>query len=433
MARKWTVFKKNRISGREMSSTEIRDALREGEVDPFDLASVPGSAIKRPIIDIEEIFNTELIEKEAYEPDDSNADRSDTVISTPRFDEAKTSNKKLLSSVESTDRKSSKKFLFLRDRYNRRLGPLSAREILGLYARGALSKRVTVEHMGEHISLPIKEFVRNYSLQTDVNTSRRARNLDSNSLSSSDLAFLKVRLGKPVEGMPKNTFVFVMVAVLAVLAGFWGYKYSKKRFYSKNVATKQAVRNKASKSKKRPKLYRPASSQKKISPLTPTRRPSREPGLKPNQLNKIIRSKTADRKKVSKAPSPRRRKASHVNNKKSPKPVKTKPIYSRPPRAPKVSVNKTRKSAVPSPRGLNLGSKVGKTIVTQPASFNRLALQKCGVKCSLIFYDSGGNSFRGVFFRGAYEDVLKAKSRVRVVGTVRKQKDGFIIFVEDIK
>jgi hypothetical protein len=77
---------------------------------------------------------------------------------------------------------------------------------------------------------------------------------------------------------------------------------------------------------------------------------------------------------------------------------------------------------------------IGETVTLRNMKFNSSAFAQCQARCSLQFTDSSGVTFNAVFFKAAYEDVLKsARGRVTVIGTLSKRADGYGIMVQDLK
>lgn len=198
-APRWKVFKNGNSIGL-MSAAEIRQALKDGELDPFDSVSRDGSQIKVEIVEVDEIFN-EISEDQDTQGEGSTQiatvphkalpnqqsiefEKDSTIISVPSYHyyqqpkdsapQAEASIKprrrskprqNFKTKIESTliiQRKKAKKF-YLLDKRNNKLGPLSAGEIQSLYLRGIIEKTTSVQKIGNLKSIPIKTFLSVYS------------------------------------------------------------------------------------------------------------------------------------------------------------------------------------------------------------------------------------------------------------------------------
>src|SRR5688500_555295 len=64
MMKRWYIFRDGRALG-PYDAREIRESLREGMWDPFDLVSAEGSAVKIPLVEVDEIFASSQVELQA--------------------------------------------------------------------------------------------------------------------------------------------------------------------------------------------------------------------------------------------------------------------------------------------------------------------------------------------------------------------------------
>ena len=64
MAVRWLIFSAGGQLG-PWSASRIRDELRGGRIDPFDLVAIEGSQIKRPLVEVDEIFETAQVQSAA--------------------------------------------------------------------------------------------------------------------------------------------------------------------------------------------------------------------------------------------------------------------------------------------------------------------------------------------------------------------------------
>jgi len=191
----WHVYKKDGAELGLLTPAEIRQALREGRVDPFDQVCRQGSNVRLELVEVDEIFAEEGAESggrerdsvyDAAEATDTKAEEglfeesdededigSRTTVSrgvgeakapekaatgfTPKSGETEAKRKKAGLKAKKKLRR-----YHLMDKRKRLLGPLSAAEIQSLFYRGILEKNVKVAKDRDGKKVPIAQFVAAY-------------------------------------------------------------------------------------------------------------------------------------------------------------------------------------------------------------------------------------------------------------------------------
>ncbi|MEI6399569.1 MAG: hypothetical protein WCO71_12435, partial [Pseudomonadota bacterium] len=76
MAVEWNVHSGAQVFG-PWSASRIRDELRAGRIDAFDLVSVVGSSVKRSLVEVDQIFETSGVQAAAIVSDVPEASSQD--------------------------------------------------------------------------------------------------------------------------------------------------------------------------------------------------------------------------------------------------------------------------------------------------------------------------------------------------------------------
>ena len=429
MGRRWKVYRDAEYFG-EMSSADIRNGLREGDLDPFDQVAELDSDIRQELSEVDEIFLPEgaggsnhLAEVGESEPGPlvfEPGRKSGTQISDPAALKKKSG--------------SQSRVFYLKDRYGRTLGPITAKEIEVLYADGKLSPRVQVQRKGAPKRLPIKNFMAVYGKRSKPAKLRIPQ--DHNEINVQNLHRLRLN----AQQFSSNQLVPITLMVLVgALFGVLVFRYSQKskksvREYRHKIEQTRKFKNKerkripARKVKRTKWVTSPKGKVVKALKTSPRKKPTRRTS-KP--LAKSRRSQVLRRT----PPKPSKRPAAvsgaynpPVQVFRSSDPAKTR--VTRPP-------PQTRPKSPPVAQRVTgnnyLASYVGKTVTSGPARYSKAQLSACGLKCKLFFRDSRGATFTGIFFKGAYEGILSRGVPVKVTGTVKKAAGGYVIYVEDLK
>lgn len=208
MTKRWNVYQGEQFIGL-LSAQEIRRALRDGTLDPFDMVAPEGSDNKIELVEVDEIFQehtkpdqippepaapAKAPSPQQAAPETPPPERSRAKPQKASFTAEPTRSKERLAadmafppeptftntvgaSSEKTnithlpkrirsntvsDKKKEKKFYLIDDK-NRVLGPLSAIEVQSLFYRGILNKTVKVQKSGSDSKIPIRQFISAYS------------------------------------------------------------------------------------------------------------------------------------------------------------------------------------------------------------------------------------------------------------------------------
>ena len=258
---RWHIYKDGRASG-PFTSLEIREQLREGLIDPFDLVSRDGSTVRRELVEVDELFSSSKIVYEGAEqfgqnkgrnvektvpgmrvsgdaltatgggfiPDlrsvpvaKSNA-RSDSgqdhaVDSGPRAPFMALADSGAVASAEerslpgNSRKKSGKprsrkepKLFNLIDAKGRVLGPLSASEIQTTFHKGVLASSVQVVKIGSTTQVPVGRFVAIYMQNGGAVAARAARPV------------VPAAASRPVARAKKEAAPTVLIAIILFVA-----------------------------------------------------------------------------------------------------------------------------------------------------------------------------------------------------------------------
>lgn len=195
MSERWYVYKENGQTLGPLEPEEIRSALRDGSVDPFDLVAREGSSVRRELVDVDEIFasldhgSPEVPPGEAFaslEPGELGSEPREVREPTRVGDSAaqgdaggaasgaheapaprkgrgeKDSKDKGRKKRRGRRRRDPSRF-YLMDKSGRVLGPVSASDINARFLKGALSRSVHVLKEGSEKKIPVQRFCEIYS------------------------------------------------------------------------------------------------------------------------------------------------------------------------------------------------------------------------------------------------------------------------------
>ena len=475
MGQRWQVYQDNKLLG-TMSASEIRRALREGELDPFDLVSKEGSSEKVELVEVDEIFQEESSQiSKAHEgfqstplpsaqwqtqtpqpPTKSNeqtqiaseptpeAPQNDTPAFSKREAEEATSSKLSLPEIDvkanikrpskkkdpqskatqmpqriqqgsySLKRKD-KKFLLIDDK-NRNLGPLTALEVQSLYHKGLLPKNVRVQRIGTDKKVAIRQFISAYS-------GKRMKALADQSAIRKAGAQPSVKVlnelhhlmnSKKLADKQRSKLPNIILAALGILIGV-GLFFGIEQIKQQKVNQTPKINP--------PQLLAPSEEPK--APRVNKREITRRAPEPTKTLPKV--NNTAPKRTPSRVPSISRR---ETTSRPEPTPVIRNRIQPTPV-VPRVKEEKTE------PTGpIQLAkSRAGSVINVGPLEFNSKELESCKIKCEITFKDSAGATLKAIFFKGAYYDRLKALGNrpVTLVGSSKLEGAELLVFIQDIK
>lgn len=199
MSARWLIHSRDRTFG-PWTAVQVRDELRAGRVDPFDMACKEGSTVKRPLVEVDEIFQSsrvqmaELVEV-AAESDEQKPTRStkraesepeptpdpelietplaNTGTSPPIFGRSSISDRPRpsqfqalaaatrLNPPERAEARKPKQY-YVTDSTGRSYGPLSSGEVMKLWYSGRIDSRALVERGSGSKRIRIQKFVEFY-------------------------------------------------------------------------------------------------------------------------------------------------------------------------------------------------------------------------------------------------------------------------------
>ncbi len=308
MSDRWHIFKDGKAHG-PYSAAEIRDQLREGDLDPFDLVAREGSSVRRELVEIDELFSTSKAANgvggeagfEGNAPTESmgggangaarrTIDRllagegqlpggfvppndvlngnlhlaSDEAVNATQVSNGAAVTRPPRSGTGSGSgsgkrRKKDAKHFNLKDPKGRVLGPLSANDIQGLFYKGVIDKNVLVLKQGSSAKVPVDRFVAVFARSKSGGGTRPRQQGAHPALSSQQRSPTMLRAAA-AQGAQRSTMrtqkiVTVMLVIAAVamlgLAGYLAYKKGATDWVEKKVAALTADEPKKPRKKRR--------------------------------------------------------------------------------------------------------------------------------------------------------------------------------------
>ena len=447
MAGRWYVHRNDQQHGPFMAE-EIRQGLRDGHFDPFDLISREGSHVRVELMEIDEIFMHSQIEymPSAAEqrldlaagggggvagghPGGGGAFLGGAAAEVPAKRRGAAAAQVQPGGMIAIARgpaanrgkADSPKRFFLVESGGRIIGPMAAGEIQAAWAKGGLDKSLMVQKNNSPAKVPIAKFVHLYAM-AKINGAQGQTQVTSPMLSQ----MIRVeahRLGR----IRRWLFPILGFVVLGLAIGV-AYTFFKSGRFRKGSAPR------------RPAVTRTINSPGNQPALPPAQYPSRSP--RPAARLPAPRSAPDAAPKSSWRPKPPQKSATPAVKNPPPvyrpaaaaiKPVATRPVTARPSvqvpvpsgqrvaRAPVPVRVAQRPAPVPAPvpvpvpvpapavapvAAASSGDDGGEDI--KGATFNRPDLDACSMKCKIKF-TANGAAVTVVFFKGAFEDQLKSK------------------------
>lgn len=427
--KRWYIFQESE-KPRLMTAASIREALRNGNIDPFDIVSPEQNPEKkRELVNFPEIFQPSTESKKEGDKPPLQPFNEPTTVQAPgpnfgqgtgfekeKFDAIKPvleiqESKKALSSSEfggepdyssdvqekiqprPTGKKLKKKNFFLHRKDGKKMGPLSATEIQSLFYRGVLPKSVKVGKSGSDRKIRIRQFVSAYAdsrmksiavkQQFAVSDPTKAGKIMPSSRVINEL----YRVASARKLAKKSGQLRLMVAcVVSAIFVFSAYSYISRSptniRKSDSGQVKSGVKKRSLIEAKRPGKV--SSRNQKSSSVT----------------NKKGRPK---KKMITRVKNPAQRQKAIRSAKKR---AHLKPIADL--------------SLIPEYLGRNI--KVG------PLFFSKRALSVCGSKCTLRFADKSGNRLKVRFFKSAFERALmRINNGAYLSGVLTQDSKGFVL------
>ena len=492
MAKRWFIHKDDKPTG-PYAAAEIRQLLRDGAVDPFDLVSVEGSPVKQELVEVDEIFQSDNV---AYQDKAAGAEGG---AFSPQIRERSYSNKEKRVANGSTlapgshnppgqmialasdmrkignsnnpvriknekskpapapsRKKRDPKKYHLIDAKGRVLGPLSPGEVQSLYYRGVVDKNVKVMRDGSTSKVAVGKFVMAYAeaqgMKSLPNQGAHPNIQGASKSALNRMALMRrARQMQQATGMSATMIGIIAAAVILVVLTigllvkngvFSGIEEPETRERPRQEIQSRPV-------KRTPERRSPVRSTPKVKPKAKpqaSQRPAARSGgalgrpvPKIRQAIKVVRSKRTPTRQV---------RPTYTRPKSPPKPLKqaytpprqvqpyTPPKQVRPYTPPKqVKAFGQQPVPVAKPKGLTIGSLVNGQSVSGlgPMSFSRDAVDICQGTCSVLFTGAGG-TVSVAFFKNVWGPKLMAKSGgVYISGLVRKSGGSVKILLSGVR
>lgn len=431
MAHRWLIHSRDRTLG-PWTPVQVRDELRAGRIDPFDMACKEGSSVKRPLVEVDEIFQSsrvqmgelvtdpeEIPERESFstrqqtaEPELKMANSSSgQTLDRPRPSQfqALAAATRLNPPPRSEPRKP--KQYFVTDSTGRSYGPLSSGEVMKLWHNGRVDGRAIVERGSSSRRINIQRFVEFYQ-----------------NAAPSGMAFLQTKPAQRIQAryitvVQDSAFRPIVWLCILLAAGaliFLGMTVRDRlppklnRFLPKTKPAAKVERFDL-RSIETIAAQAPTPSAILIKPAPVAIQPLE---IKPIKPRKVIEKAPKQKKKPNYQSKPR-----YIKPPTSVRPSAQAPMIGVNMNAPPVAVIKP---AVGSPPKSPLKNPFvdGATITLTGYRFSAGALAQCSGKCKLPMSGSLG-PVTAVFFKEALGQAFQGKAgSVSVTGILRKQESG---------
>ena len=487
MAGRWIVHRNDQQLG-PYGAEEIRQGLRDGHFDPFDLISREGSHVRIELMEIDEIFLHSQIEympgaaetqieqaagggggafiggaaaevnpqhrlKLAGPQPASPAGAGGMVPSSKRQDGAKRS------------KQESPKRFFLVETNGKITGPMAASEIQTAWARGGLDKTLLVQKNNSSARVPIAKFVHLYAM-AKLNGPQSATQTPSPLLSQMIRAEAD-RKGRIRKLLVPILGVLVLGLAIGVAVAFFGSKGIHKPSQPRKSDSRE---NYQLPNSSKPKANPQTIENDVIRPRPPVRRnlPAPNTSVRPGgKASKLPPPRSAsqfqpplqkvDAPKTQWRPPPTNRSNASPGTSPGTSPgisrgtspgVSNRPVYRPAPRVTAPQVRAPVRAPVPVARAAPPVQRPADPAPVAPgnsaggsngigdiggATFNKADLDACAMKCKIKFA-AKGEQITVVFFKGAFEDQLKAKKGpVTLTGRINQDAGGKTMYLQGIK
>lgn len=463
---RWFVFKDKGQLG-PFDARELRDSLRAGVVDPFDLVCKEGASIeiKRPLVEVDEIFQVEddLGAKQApaetktvltakaspaqdlapqrkvpapapvAEPPEEKepvpAQEQKPPLSRPPFSSP-------FAEYEDEERKHKKQY-FAINMNNDILGPLAKEEVISLFQKGVLDSTVKIKKLNSTLTVPVAKFVQAYVAAAPRNhdgTITGRAIVSSVHMMRLAAVSLKRRMLIPIAS--------VALLVVACLIGFWavgllpfGGIFSKTAFSSRSGPTDAHEARTVAPPRPRHKVERHVFQQPlqeaASHPEQNMKPPERTPA--PTQVaahDKKLAFKEKMEKMEKAKPQPKKQRIKPQEHPPQtvalaqPQPVQQSvplpsaqapvqipaPQQQQPTPQPIAPPQPTQPVAAPKPAQVASVPSVGQAITLSGVNYSKSQLDSCALKCTISVTDGSGKPYTVTFFTGQFIDILRTKN-----------------------
>lgn len=489
MSDRWFIYKDGQALG-PFAPEEIRQSLREGTFDPFDLVSREGSSVRRELVEVDELFFTSKV---VYAGEQASGFGDGPVSGAPsvfapsgnlpavRGDQTQASQRgapdvagnghlALASSSRATlasqqsrpvaqqnaprKRRRDPKHFHVMDPRGRVLGPVSASEIHSLFYKGVLDKDVKVMRDGSRAQVPVARFVAIYSESNRVKRAMQqgAHPIVQGGISrAGSLPAPRVAMGTPSSAVSPLAVIAIVAALL--FGGIAAYVFIKNGGANWSAKDRPSAtrQNKAKKKKVRPlpdqkpkpwpSLVKKKQKADRLAELKRQRakllelKQRREAREKKNGKSKLAKKEAAKAKlKTAQLTKP------PVNAVSAPKPPPVaQPKPSPAPAALPSPAAPLPKAPAPAAPAKAQGQTVASLTEGQqvqklgPMTFDKTALAECDGSCNLTFSGAGG-SVKAAFFKQVWGPALEGKTGgVYLSGLVKKNGDSVKIILSNVQ
>lgn len=461
MAKRWYIFKDGSQKDQErqgpFTAKELREGLRGGSIDPFDLISLEGLniAIKQPLVEVDEIFQNDQRAEGTSDSFDNNIpiQKSPAVKSenqqVPAPKEMSSSQNPEQQNAHHTSpkqfpgdalkKKGGKKFFAINGKKHE-AGPFTADEIASLFKKGILDGSVNVKKKNSSQLVSIDKFLEAY--RPSGNFFHKPQIILQRSLHAAKIVFSKRKSSKLIAAATV-ALVFIIGTLGVWRLNLLPFTKSENRVtYSspdedyENTAPidapikhKKPVKNKTTKVLPQSQSLNTASSNipsspthnnvvqkdKKTVPLvTPVSKA--KTNQKPATPKKPAKKNVATSQPVYKKPvtnpaiSPITPVAITQKASANPAaPIKNATAVTTPKTTPKATPKPTPSPTVASTTAANAASSPNSTLTLNGVTFDKSQLQNCMMKCNILVKDGSGKSYAVSFFTGAFMNQLRAK------------------------
>ena len=460
------------------TAEELRSAVRRGDVDPFDVIFQEGSAVRRVLIDVDAVFDSDSSAVYQFAevaplafPYVTNPEP--TKISRPVSDASRLPDAKGSRAASPMVDKDARRYI-VHTPFRGKQGPYRAREVAKLYRNGKIARGARVSKDGSGSRVPISKFVGRYEGSRGPTETSGDSPLPQSSMTRT------VRQGKALtaaRARPAAKFFPSKVPAVSLLFVLWGLLVGAWALSSFGVgktlgdAWGEFKQWMVTDVPVPPAQTLPQSDSRTVDPSPQVVAPQSvaEPPRAPTVVvrpSEVLTEPPPAAVSPPKRPTPRIKRRGdpdiEAQRPRSPPlqepqfedtrrpfdrggfspPVAPAPISGRvqppPPgspsrpqvfsRAPRGAGGGTPRASAPSPQS---PYREGQIAVIAGARYDVGGLKSCPLKCRLTFTDSAGRSMTGVFFKGAFESQLIAgRGRTTIRGMVKKEGSGLVIFLQ---
>jgi hypothetical protein len=460
MAQRWIVYSREKTLG-PWHASEVREQLRSGSIDPFDMVSADGSQLKRPLVEVDEIFQTSRVQLAEIvmepksvvggeAPESTVISQKATMIDDPtppqapppepdrpRQFQALAAEARVVSPKGGGKGSPNPKMYLVFDSNGLTLGPLGAMDIVDLWNRGGVDARAIVQRKDQPRKVPIDKFVSLYNRGGDRPTGVKL----SPKVATYRDASLLPKLSPGVAFV-----VFSLVAVILLLGiQLWKGRerdihsiVNKKQRPSNSPTSVQPLENIRSQ-RSAPEVLNLTAEPILVSPTVAVR--NKDSDLLPASKQSVPKESTAKSKQdgqlaKSKVKKAQTKKSAPTASSDTSRRSQANPETTRSSVQVKQAKKVGRKVVVDTPKNSRQASPLPSIAAPRPPlvdgsqatllgyRYSLRDVDKCEIKCKITINGPAG-PVTAVFFKEAFGSVLKNKNgRASFSGLVRKPDGG---------